>query len=151
MSPELKVIDEQNKNLNQYGKILDALDTEKEIHIMRGLVTNVEQAAKESTGEIYYIFDLKVLKQFGNDSEYGQSYNLYNIIVPANMMKSPDEMSELKGNEVIAICETRCSVRTSKTESKNKFNSISFFTKYLELSRVVNRVQSVAAGTRKKL
>lgn len=131
-----------------FQKVFEALGNEKELHIMRGLVTNVEKAAKEGTGEIYYMLDLKVLKKFGNDSEYGQSYNLFNIVVPTTLYKTDDDMREMKGNEVTAICSTRCSVRPGKTPG-TKFNSISFFVQFIELTRVVNNTTAAVQGRQK--
>lgn len=152
MGAEVQVLEGKNSNtnLNVFQKAVEALGNDKELHIMRGMVTGLEKAAKEGTGEVYYTFDLKVLKQFGTDSEYGQTYNLYNCVMPSTAAMTDEEMLEFKGNEVTIICNTRCSVR--KTQSGSRYNSISFYVQHIELSRVVNGAQQVAqAGARRRL
>lgn len=116
--------------------ILKALGEEKELHVMKGLFMSPMVAHKQ-TGEAYYSFDLKVLKQFGDDDEYGQTYNLYNCIIPSDLAinYSSEDIKAFKDCEVIVLVTTKCSV---KRVNNNKFNNISLFVQSIELSRKVS-------------
>lgn len=115
--------------------IVKALGEEKELHVMKGLFMSPMVATK-GTGEQYYSFDLKVLKQFGDDEEYGQTYNLYNCIIPSDlaMRFTSEDIKGFKDCEVLVLVTAKCSV---KRVNNNKFNNISFFVQHLELSRKV--------------
>lgn len=117
------------------GKLLNDNNV-KELHVMRGLLQNPMES-KTTGGAVYYVFDLKVLKSYGDDEEYGQSYNLYHCIVPADIAQSISltDMKAFKGNEVTVLCTTRCSVRKHEA---SKFNNASFYAQTIELYRKVN-------------
>ena len=115
--------------------ILKALGENKELHVMKGLFQSPGRHVK-TTGEIYYSFDLKTLKQYGADDEYGQTYNMYNCIIPSDMAMNftDDDIKAFKDCEVIVICSTRCSI---KRGDKVKYNNISFYVQDIESSRKV--------------
>lgn len=117
--------------------ILTALGEEKELHVFKGLFMNPMVAQKQQTGEPYYSFDLKTLKQIGSDDEYGQSYNMYNCIIPSEISSqfSNESIKALKDCEVIVIATAKGSVRKV---GNSKFNNISLFVQHLELSRKVS-------------
>lgn len=121
----------------QKEAILNALGEEKELHVLKGLFMSPMIAQKQQTGEVYYSFDLKTLKQFGNDEEYGQTYNLYNCIIPSDyaIQFTNENIKAFKDCEVIVIATAKCSVRKV---GNNKFNNISLFVQHLELSRKVS-------------
>lgn len=122
--------------------IVKALGKAKELHVMKGLLMNISKAAKQETGEVYYTFDLKVLKHFGEDEEYGQTYNLYNVIMPVEVAKHYNE-ADIKGfkdSEVLAVCSTRASVKRfppKEDGSQNKCNNISLYLVSMDKTRQV--------------
>lgn len=111
------------------------LNTGKEIHVFKGLMMKPEKTMKDD-GTWYWTFDLKCLKNFSSDAEYGQSYNLFHMLIPSDMAQdfTDKQIEALSENEIFVCADTRCSVRAS---DKGKFNNISFYVKEIELSRQV--------------
>lgn len=120
---------------NLLKEALDVMKDGKELHVFKGLLMNPIKTPKE-TGEYYYTFNLKCNKKFADDDEYGNSYNMYHMVIPSEKAQNftVENVTKFKNNEVVILANTKASVRK---KDEITFNNITFYVQAIELSREV--------------
>jgi len=123
---------------NDYIENINILmDEEKELIVLKGKMIQPQLCKTKNNNEDYYSFKLKTLKKNSND-EYGQSFNTYYCVVPVIVAKkySKDDVSVLKNNEVLCIC--NMSAMTKKLQNGALVNNITVFVNYMKLVREID-------------
>jgi hypothetical protein len=123
-----------------FQQYLQLMGDEKELHIFRGLLMNPTRVPKED-GTYYFTFDLKCLKSIGDDTEYGQTYNMFHMVIAGEKAQevTAEELQAYKMNEVLISANMRSSVRQ---KDGHKYNNTSYYVTEIELSREVSNKQT---------
>lgn len=123
-------------------RINELMGNEKELIVLKGKLYSPTEEHKQETGEVYYTFRLKVIKNI-NDDEYGKNYNTYICIMPCDVSHkfSKQQIQDMKNNEVLALCSARAGVRTfmrKDTDEQVAVNNITLYVVELLNTRRIN-------------
>ena len=120
-----------SKNLKNEVKEMEyfkeVLGEERELHLLRGQITNPVILSKKDSSGHYLAFRLKTIRNI-NDDEYGQRNNNYQIIVPEERAKqiTSEYFREVKGQEVLVMVDVVNILRRSNS-GPLCFNNTSYY------------------------
>lgn len=132
-----------NDNLD---KMIEVMGENNDCMFLKGQVKNIQKRSKE-TGEFYYLADIKVCKKI-NDSNYGISYDMYNVCFSADLVVSlnldDEKMKSFKDNEVILGLTPSCMIKkVTKDNGENKYNRCNFFVNSFKQIDVIGKQRTL--------
>jgi hypothetical protein len=111
-------------------KLEGILGENKELHILKGKMINLQLVTTKDGKGSFYAFDLICVKKFSED-EYGQSFNKYHMVMPVELSKEykQEDMAGMKNNEVLVVVNTNSQVKVINREGLDpiKVNNISLY------------------------
>lgn len=134
--------------MNQKEKLLGILGDASSLLLVKGQVRNIQKAANED-GQIYYIADVRYVRQ-SSDDVYGTNWNVTNVCFSAAYVeenKVNDEvMKAYKDNECVLILSLASKLDIQKKDDRTlKFNRCSFYVDSIDLVREITKPISATA------
>ncbi len=99
------------------SKVQELLGCQNEMVVLVGKVYDLEEQIKTGTGEVYYRFKVKVMRQ--TDDVYSVSFNTYLCFMPAAVAdKHIKIMEDIEGKESVIMARPSCRVKKVKWQEK---------------------------------
>lgn len=136
-------------NTDEYlKKVNDLLGDEHDLILVKGELNKIDKCFKED-GSVYYMGDLRVLRNTNTGSEYDIKTSNYlccfgsEFVLDAKL--DDDKMKALKNNEVLLILNCLSNIKTIKSkkdgvEDSFKVDNVRFFVQDVLLTKKLEKV-----------